>query len=196
MRRFIPANPRSNADIESLTLRMVRRYQPQVLTQNQRFDTEEFFDVDLEQITGVTPDYQHLDPGIYGYTDTDKNVCIISRDLVEDPFSEFYCRSTTAHEMGHAVLHVPDYKIKRAILRSIHKKGHDNLRFYREDDIPLYVNPEWQAWRFAGALLMPAPAFKAAVRAGETVRDLSRHFGVNPSFIQTRGRALKLILKD
>jgi len=195
-RRFVPAKPRSNKDLESLSLNLVKHYQPGVINQKQRFDTEEFFDVDLEKLTGVATDYQHLESGIYGYTDTDEMVCAISKELADDPSSEYFFRSTTAHEIAHAVLHVSDYRLRRAILRSVNKKGHDSLRLFHESEIPLYRNPEWQAWRFAGALLMPAQAFLSAVKSGESLRDLSQHFGVNASFVMTRARSLKINVKN
>jgi len=193
-RRLVPANPRSNAKIETLALNLIRCYQPAVLSHGEQFDIERFFDVYLEELTGVETDYQRLEVGIYGYTDSDEMVCVISQDLAEDPWSKYFYRSTMAHETGHALMHVSDYRQKKAIIRSIHKKDHGNLRTYRESDIVLYRNPEWQAWRFAGALLMPAPAFEEAVRSGVTERDLSQRFGVNPKFVKTRLKSLKLKL--
>lgn len=193
-RRLVPANPRSNAKIENLALNLIRRYQPAVLTHGEQFNIERFFDVYLEELTGVKTDYQRLEDGIYGYTDSDEMICVISQDLAEDPWSNYFYRSTMAHETGHALMHVPDYRQKKAKIRSIHKKGHGNLRTYRESDIVLYRNPEWQAWRFAGAILMPAPAFEEAVRSGVTDRDLSQRFGVNPKFVRTRLKSLKLKL--
>lgn len=193
-RRLVPASPRGNADIEKLALNLIRRHQPGVLSHGEQFDIERFFDVYLEELTGVKTDYQILEDGIFGYTDSDEMVCIISQELAEDTWSNYFYRSTMAHETGHAYMHVSDYKLKRAILRSINKKGHGNLRTFRESDIVLYKNPEWQAWRFAGAILMPASAFEEAVRSGFTESDLSKRFGVNPKFVQTRLRALKLRL--
>lgn len=195
-RKFVPAKPRSNSDIEALTMKIVTHFQPAVLNDHKEFNTEEFFDLDLERLTGVATDYQQLDPGIYGYTDTQKNLCVISRDLADDPQNRNYYRSTAAHEIGHAVLHVRDYKIRRAILHSVHKKGHNELRLYNESEIPLYKNPEWQAWRFAGALLMPACVFRDAVNYGKPLKALSQQFGVNQSFVMTRARALKISLKN
>ncbi len=58
-----------------------------------------------------------------------------------------------------------------------------------------YVNPEWQAWRFAGALLMPACCVRAAVDAGWTKKMMSRAFDVNPAFIDVRLHDLKVVKK-
>ena len=190
-RRLVPARPRSNADIESLTLSIVLECQPGVLTEGERFDIERFFDCYLEEVSKVATDYQRLEYGVYGYTDSERMISVISRDLAEDPLQEYFYRSTMAHETGHAILHVADYRRKKAILRSIHKKNHE-LQVYREQDIKLYMNPEWQAWRFAGAILMPAQAFTVAVDDGLGVRDMCERFGVNRAFVNTRARALKI----
>ena len=190
-RKLVPAQPRSNNDIESLALSIVRTYQPRVLNNGEQFDIERFFDCELELITQVSPDYQQLGDEIYGYTDSEEMVCVISSDLAEDPWSKYFYRSTMAHEIGHAVMHVRDYRRIKAILRSIHKKDHQ-LRMYREKDIILYRNPEWQAWRFAGALLMPEPVFRDAICNGYKVRSLSERFGVNPKFVRTRFKALNI----
>lgn len=190
-RRLVPAKPRSNADIDGLALNIVRKYQPGMLNNEERFDIERFFDCELEGVTNVKTAYQELECGIHGFTDSETMISVISLDLMDDPREELFCRSTMAHETGHAILHVWDYRRKKAILKSIHNKNH-MLRNYREDEIVLYMNPEWQAWRFAGALLMPKPAFRKAVKNGLDEQDLSKRFGVNPAFVRTRARALKI----
>jgi Zn-dependent peptidase ImmA (M78 family) len=97
-----------------------------------------------------------------------------------------------AHETGHAVIHVPEFRMKRALLRSIHDKKHPSLRLHREANVKIYMNPEWQAWRFAGAILMPARTFILAVREGLNEKNLANAFMVNPAFVRTRARALKI----
>jgi len=193
-RRLVPANPRSRNDIESLALSIIRSLQPSVLKGNEQFDIERFFDCYLEELTGVSTDYRTLEDGIYGFTDTDDMICVISRELAEDPFQKKFYRSTLAHECGHAMMHVKDYRAKKAVLRSIHRKNHQ-LRVYREKDIITYKNPEWQAWRFASAILIPESAFKAMVNEGCDIYDLSDSFGVNPAFVRTRLKAFNLKIK-
>lgn len=193
-RKIVPARPRSSKKIEATAMTIIRELQPGVLTNGEQFDIERFFDCHLEDITGVATDYQHLDNGIFGYTDSEEMVCVISRDLAEDRFQNNFCRSTTAHECGHAILNVKDYRVMRAVLRSIHGKDHQ-VRMYREQDIVVYRNPEWQAWRFAGAILMPESTFVRAVNGGAGEKELSKMFGVNPAFVRTRARALKLVLR-
>jgi Zn-dependent peptidase ImmA (M78 family) len=171
---------------------VIRAIQPNALVKAERFDIERFFDCELEGLTGVTPDYRDLEDGIYGYTDSDQLVCVISCKLAEDESSEYFCRSTMAHEVGHALMHVEDYRIQKAILKSIHRKDHQ-LRVYREKEVKIYMNPEWQAWRFAGSLLMPEPTFRMVHGQGYSDYDLSKIFGVNPAFIRSRRKALKIM---
>lgn len=190
-RHLVPAKPRSRSDIERLALLIIQKYQPRVITEKESFDIERFFDCELEKFTKVSTDYQKLQTGIYGYTDSVEKVCVISQELADDPDQKYFLRSTMAHEIGHAILHVRDYVSMRSAFQSIHKKYH-SLLMYREKDIVAYKNPEWQAWRFAGAILMPTPAFIAAVREGLDDTSLSERFGVNPAFVKVRKKALGL----
>ncbi|RJP80790.1 MAG: ImmA/IrrE family metallo-endopeptidase [Desulfobacteraceae bacterium] len=192
-RRLVPAKPRSNADIESMALNIVLKYQPSVLSNEESFDIERFFDCDLEKITQVEIDYKPLEAGIYGYTDSENMECVISSDLIDSPHQQNFCRSTMAHESAHAMMHVHDYRLQKAILKSIHKHDHA-IKMYREKDIITYRNPEWQAWRFAGALLMPESAIRNAIAKGKKTDDLSEQFGVNPSFVRSRLKVLKVFV--
>lgn len=187
------ANPKSGADIDLIALKIIMQFQPDVLAEPSPFDIEKFFEFNLEDITGVQTDYRgDLPPGIYGYTDSDEKVCVISSELMDDPFQVRFRRSTIAHETGHGLMHVSEFRLKKALLRSMHDKKHVSLRLHRAANVPTYKNPEWQAWRFAGALLMPKPTFRFAVKEGYDEKDLAKMFDVNPAFVKTRLRALKL----
>lgn len=97
-----------------------------------------------------------------------------------------------AHECGHCILHVPEVTDRKAALKFIHDGDHVKLRLYHQSDIPTYENPEWQAWRFAGALLMPEETFSNAIKLGYSDRAIARVFRVNPAFVASRAKALKL----
>lgn len=192
-RELVLANPRSGVEIDRIALRVVKTFQPEALEEPLPFDIERFFECEMEKITGVVPDYKKLPPGIYGYTDSGTMESVISSDLMDNPSQLFFARSTIGHETGHCLIHVSEFRVKKAILKSIHDKCHgDGLRMYRESDIPTYMNPEWQAWRFAGALLMPRTAIEIGIKHGGNERDLARWFQVNPPFLRTRLRALKI----
>lgn len=195
-RKLIPASPMSGAALDEKALEVVISFQSGVLREPSAFDIESFFELDLEAVTGgVKPDYRELTPGIHGYTDSDRLECVISQDLADDPDQLFFLRSTMAHECSHAIQHVAQFRQKKAVLRSIHDSEHVSLRLYREDEdqIPLYMNPEWQAWRMAGAMLMPAPTIIKAVTKGYSIPQMVNIFQVNKPFLLTRLRALKIL---
>jgi len=193
LRKVVAAKPRSGNDIDGIALRIVREFQPDALENLQNFKIEEFFEFELESLVGVKSDYRNLQAGILGYIDSDSMMAVIASDLMDDQYAEYYRNSTIAHETGHAIMHVPEFKRKKAAIRSITNEDNVKLLLYRESDIPVYRNPEWQAWRFAGALLIPEPAIKQALRMKYSVQKMSDVFRVNPAFVRARMKALKLI---
>ncbi len=183
----------SGRDIDLLALSIVKKYQPDALFSGQSFDVHRFFDTKLEDITGVTPVYTNdLPSEIFGLTDSANKQVIIQEDLANDEQSENFFRSTLAHESGHCIMHVPQLqKINRSqIFRQ--KKNDDGIQLYRKDNIPVYCNPEWQAWRFAGALLMPEVPLKKLMTAGCGLMEIANKFEVNIPFLKARLKALKI----
>jgi len=193
LRKIAAAEPRSGNEIDRIAFQIVKKFQPEVLEKLQNFRIEEFFDLDLESLVGVKTDYTKLPIGVHGYIDSDFPIAVIAVDLMEDACSEYYRNSTIAHETGHAILHVPEFRRKKAVIKSITNEENVNLRLYRETDIPVYRNPEWQAWRFAGALLMPESAIRWAIEKGYGLQKMSDVFRVNTAFVKSRMRALKLL---
>lgn len=190
--KVVKVKGRSGIEIDNMALHIIRVLQPEILTRLQPFDIERFFECDMPQIFDVTTEYRELNPGIHGYTDSDLRECVISKFLVEDQTQEHFRNATIAHECGHCILHLPEVTDRKAELKFIHDADHVRLRLYRQDEIPTYQNPEWQAWRFAGALLMPTQTFSEAIRRGYSDREISRIFHVNPAFVSSRAKALKL----
>ncbi|MQA92112.1 MAG: ImmA/IrrE family metallo-endopeptidase [Gemmatimonas sp.] len=66
-------------------------------------------------------------------------------------------RSTLAHELGHAVLHATEVRTGR------HRPHDLVLRRARRRDLKPYQDSEWQAYVFAGAILLPRPALRNCV---------------------------------
>jgi Zn-dependent peptidase ImmA (M78 family) len=191
----VPFEPMSGRQIEKIASAIVTCFQPDVLELTGPFDIQRFVDVDLEDLTGVAPDYSYeLPEGIYGLTDSENNRLVINAELAEDPYNDKFLRSTLGHEVGHCILHVPWLRQVNRIRVFQQKKGEvGEIHLYREKSLPLYRNPEWQAWRFAGALLMPEKPFRSLLEEGLTKLEISDHFQVNPSFVDTRMRALKMM---
>lgn len=88
--------------------------------------------------------------------------------------SEVFARSTVAHELGHAVMHVRHI---RASLRT----GALGLKRTSRSDLPHFESAEWQAWAFAGCLLIPRRTIGAMV--GQPLREVAATYGVSSAFL-------------
>ena len=193
--KTIMANGRSGAEIDLIALSIVKTFQPKVLQSPRPFDVEYFFELQLDKLTGVVGDYSSLPAGIYGVTDSVEMRSTVSADLIDDPRSEKFARSTIGHECGHAIIHVPEFKARRALLKSF--QDNSGMRVYRREEIPTFRSPEWQADRFSAGLLMPEPMVKAAIRDGaETADHLGEMFNVSVPFVRSRLKSLRIVLKS
>ncbi len=194
-RCVVRASPTSGNQLDQHALGVVRRYQPSVLDEPSPFDIERFFENDLHSMTGVNFDYLPLRYDILGYTDSDEMVSVVSASLAEDAANLNLFRATIAHEVGHAILHVSQFRRRKQVAKFVDNDEMDvGLRMYREDQIPLYENPEWQAWRFAKALLMPFSTVFRAYHLSYSVEDMSSAFGVSVKFARSRLKDLKLLI--
>lgn len=183
----------SGKQIDMIAANIIAKYQPEVLKGGKAFDVHWFVDTKLEDETGVDPIYSsELPPEVYGLTDSANMEVIFPVDLATDYSSVRFFRSTLAHESGHCKLHVPQLQQINRVQIFKQKKGDDSIKLYRQDNIPLYCNPEWQAWRFAGALLMPEVPLRMMVRDGASLQEIADNFEVNVSFVNTRLKALKI----
>ena len=193
MAKVPKAQPRSKLDIEAITQKIVREFQPQALRTPQSFRIETFFETELEQITEVKVDYRELPISVYGYTDIERMESVIDSRLMEsEAISDVrFVRSTIGHETGHVIMHVPEFRLHKAIKKLVNDDT--SLKFYREQDIVIYRNPEWQAWWFAKCLLMPSPAVRLAVDEGFSIYEMSELFNVNPAFVRSRLKGMGLL---
>lgn len=188
------ATARSGQEIDAVALHIVTAYQPEVLKTPMPFNVERFFDCELKDQTGVEPDYQPLGDGLLGYTNIEDMKCIICSRLADetDVVTKRILRATQAHEIGHCFLHVEEFRQTQSILRFQHDDKHASLQLHKQNEIKVYRNPEWQAWRFAGALLMPESSVRLAICGGWSVQMMSRGFDVNPAFVKVRLDDLKI----
>lgn len=118
-------------------------------------------------------------------------ISLLLMDYGEDEGKRRKLRATQAHEIGHYYLHAEDMRIGSATQARFLNDERSSLVRYRPEDIKAYENPEWQAWRFASALLMPEACFRRAVELRWTRRIITRVFDVNPSFVDVRLRELR-----
>ena len=194
MPRLIPARARSGREIDTIAQRELHRFQPAAIDEPQVVEVEAIFELGLPRF-GIEPDYQHLEQrGIQGYTDSQNMICVVSSELADDPAASPYFRSTVAHEIGHAILHIPEFRRRRQTLVFEQFTNDTVLHRLPDTQIPIYKNPEWQAHRFAGGLLMPEMAVQKAImsnRGDYTV--LSTVFKVTPAFVRSRLKGLKIL---
>jgi Zn-dependent peptidase ImmA (M78 family) len=80
-------------------------------------------------------------------------------------------RFTLSHEAGHAIMHIGTLNRMAPAIRVV-----------------TYCDPEWQANRFAAALLMP----RALVRRCKSAEEITKQFGVSKESATLRARALKM----
>jgi hypothetical protein len=142
MPRSVPvAQPRSKKDIELIAIRIINKYQPDVMNSPKSFDVVRYFECDLESATRVRADYRALPPGIHGYTDIGAMESVIAICLADFESQWRFLRTTVGHEVGHALMHVNDFRRQKAATRLVHNKEDASLKLYREEDIPAYLNP-------------------------------------------------------
>jgi hypothetical protein len=95
-------------------------------------------------------------------------------------------RSTLGHEIGHAVLHEADVRTGR------HRPQVLALRRALRSQLKPFQDCEWQAHTFAGALLMPRPALRAANLADAVA--LADQFQVSEAFARSHLRRIRRVL--
>ncbi len=192
-KKVLVATPRSGHEIDQMALKIVADYQPKMLTELQQFDVKRFFECELEALTSIKFDYQILQNSVHGVTDIERMECVVCSTLLDNPSQIKFLRSTIAHELGHCFLHVPEFRRRKQLAKFINNDENATLQRRSEDNIPLYVNPEWQAFRFGGALLIPRPSLELALKRGiNDENDLCEIFNVHLPFMQSRRRALKI----
>jgi uncharacterized protein DUF955 len=190
-RRIIPAPPCSGDQLEEMAILFLSKVQPEALIKPERVDIELIFDVDVPDLLGISTRYLDLPERIYGETNARKKTSTVSKKLAEhsNKSERRFFRSTLGHEIGHCIKHVKELNTFASIL------GEEELIHYRADQskVPLFRNPEWQAWRLGAALLMPREPFINAFNLhGKNIGILVDIFDVNPAFVKSRIKALKL----
>lgn len=186
---------RSGKEIDEIAYKLVEAFQPEAVRMLTWFDVERFMELELKTQTGVEPVYWPLGEGLEGFISIEKMLCVICSNAARHgdvDMKRRRLRATQAHEVGHCHLHVEEFRRTRATLELRHDKRHSEAYLYRQEESKVYRNPEWQAWRFAGALLMPEPCLRRAVDCNWSLQTMSRAFDVNPSFVEVRLHDLRI----
>ena len=93
---------------------------------------------------------------------SENTIVIDSHALADSP--GYRERFTIAHEVGHLHLHKQYFANTESVLAPIKAHRSESIVEQMLSEM-LSRSAEWQANRFGAALLMPRPAFKAAVKA-------------------------------
>jgi Zn-dependent peptidase ImmA (M78 family) len=184
----------SRREINELAENIIKHLQPGVINGKEAFDIDRFIEV-IEDVMEIDFDFTNeLPPGVHGCTSTIDNKVLILSDLADDPFNKKYFRSTVAHEIGHVILHLPLLRKLCKDKTFIQKKEESkDFNLYSSKKLKPYEDPEWQAWEFAGSILMPRAALVKIITPGISFGSIADFFNVNEIFLKSRLRKLKMI---
>jgi Zn-dependent peptidase ImmA (M78 family) len=178
----------SRSKIEQDATSLLKRIQPKAYYEDEATDVEYIFEFYLGDEYGIKTGYTDLSslPGdVMGYTDAAKKICLIDKTLIDSEFPVTIrrCRSTIGHEVGHCILHVPAI---RDYISCLSRNQADAFHRKEKSQIKAYEDPEWQAWEYAGALLMPRNRVLKYAEAGLTTKQMADRFDVNGAFMNYR----------
>ncbi len=186
--------PQSKAGLNKKAEKYLAQLQPEVLVNDSGVDVEAFFEIDIPDLFGIETGYRDLSSefglckSVLGYTNCKEKISYIDKSLSDafDPTTTGRYRATVAHEIGHCILHVSYLNFE-----SSSQGASKDLLFRKDIHMKAYENPEWQAWEFAGALLMPRKRVIRYLKANLPISQMARAFGVNPAFMKVRLSKLK-----
>jgi Zn-dependent peptidase ImmA (M78 family) len=172
---------------------LLKIVQPNATYSPSQIDVEYIFDNYLQTIGFKTGYIDLSHKNAEGYTNAVEKEIFVDKKLLNDAsihkHMERRLRSTVAHEIGHALLHVP----LMPTYISIQQKGGEFMR--DREDLKPYEDPEWQAWHFANCLIMPAAMVRTVAYESmkyEVISNVARVFNVNEAFARTRLRKLNI----
>lgn len=188
-----PVNPLGVAAIEELGRCFLDQLAPEMLTKPQPLNVLDLVDTRLPKF-GI-----HVCPAAreeIGYRDGatdprgDGETTILVTEEVWEALElaapkSYYARSTVCHEIGHAILHVPVLR-RRLLLSGV-------LARTQRANLKPYEDPEWQAWAFAGTILMPSASLRIlhAKHKLLTPEVVSDSFEVSTKMAESHLRRLK-----
>lgn len=148
MSRYVPVvAPLSRKDIEQHAREVIERHHPDLLKKPGKFPVLDFFDHTLVDEYGLDSGVEGLSDGVEGITWPDGRVLISEATYIDASNGAGRGRFTVMHECYHGIQH------RNQIHEALIDVG--ELVLYRRADIKAYLDPEWQANMFAGAVLMP-----------------------------------------
>ena len=188
----------SRSRIEKIAQSVTKDFDPNVLTELCNLDIERLYEQYIPKRFGISTGYQELSRGIHGYTNPTKLESAVSVTLVDssDTSTRRFGRSTIGHETGHCVLHAHQFRKKQVLDAFLHDGPHDvSQKLFRQEDIKAFESPEWQAWEFCKSLFLPRKLLISAAEKGCSIRQISEITDLNPAFVETRLRNLRMLDK-
>lgn len=188
-----PVRPTSVAALEELGRCFLAQLLPNTLERPQSLDVAQLSELILPRfkIHTIPASVEELGNRA-GATDpkgdSDINILIneeVWDDLLEPAPGCYFARSTICHEIGHAVLHVP--ALRRRVLMT------NTLNRVQRRQLKAYEDPEWQAWMFAGSILMPSTTLKMMIgNSGSlSISEVSEIYEVSEAMTRSHLRRLK-----
>jgi hypothetical protein len=172
-------------DAERRARAIVLAFRPEIWDHPQSFPSAEFFEFHCVERYKLNTGTADLPFGIEGVTRP--NGCIrIAASVYDDMLDDLTGRSrfTPIHEAVHGIVHLPTL---RRLQVELVEGASPNPRLYRREELPSFADPEWQANRIAGAMLMPVAAVQAVVaRYGRDIRAIMDTFKVSHAAAETR----------
>ncbi len=190
-----PVNPLGVVAIAELGRCFLEQLAPEVLAAPQRLDVLDLVDTRLPKFgIHVCPASREEIGDRAGATDphgSEEVTILVSEEVwnqLEEPAPRsYYARSTVCHEIGHAVIHVPALRRRLLLTNVLARTQRKRLRAYED--------PEWQAWAFSGAILMPTVTLLMlqAQHGGLDPELVSQTFEVSTGMASSHLKRLKLI---
>ena len=169
-------------DAERWGERIVRAYRSDLLVCPAPFPVPDFFEFYLPQKYKVKSGPAELPPGHEGLTEPPGSVLLAGHVYEAMLDGQPRARFTPVHEGAHAIVHLPT--LRKLNCRLVEGVG---LTLYRREDLPSYADPEWQANRIAGAILMPKyPVQMLVEKYGHDASALEEIFQVSRAAAEVR----------
>lgn len=173
---------------------LLREVQPDVFRKEIPVEVDAIYEIYIREKCGIETGYTDLSllgPDVLGYTDASRRRSFVDKSLIDtdDAVSLRRGRATIGHESGHCLYHVNVLNYFQSALAD------EGLVLHRADRSTLkaYEDPEWQAWEFARACLMPRILVSKYHDAGYSLHDMAEILDVNPAFMEVRLRKLGYI---
>jgi hypothetical protein len=194
MSKAIVVPGRSKAEIEDSAISLILNFQNSAIKEPEPIDIELLYEIIIPEQYGIDTEYCDLSTlgyGILGYTNAQLRKSYIDKSLSdsEDKHIRRMFRSTIAHEIKHCIKHVQILNLFKSMCI---ENDYESLYRREKSEIKPYEDPEWQAWYFAGALLMPSHHVYKLIRGGYSIEEMADIFDVNPSFMRSRVKRLNL----